>query len=243
MSAHWNPWHGCHRVSEGCRNCYVFRIDGAHGRDGGEVGINADFLLPLRQTRTGEPRIESGETVYTCFSSDFLLEEADEWRGEAWQMMRARPDLRFVFFTKRIQRFSRALPSDWGTGYPNVVIGCTCENQARADERLPEFLSLPIARRMIVCEPLLGPLDLSPYLDRTRIDEVSVGGESGDSARPCDFAWVERIAADCRASGVRFSYHQTGALLFKDARFYRIPRSEQARQAKLAQQELLKKSY
>ena len=45
----WNPWHGCRRVSEGCRNCYVYRIDGEHGKSGGEIRLNADFLLPLRE--------------------------------------------------------------------------------------------------------------------------------------------------------------------------------------------------
>ena len=145
MSAYWNPWHGCHRVSEGCRNCYVFRIDEAHGKPCGEVAINADFLLPLKESR-GTPKIEAGETVYTCFSSDFLIAEADEWRVDAWRMMRIREDLHFVFFTKRIERLREVLPPDWGDGYDNVTIGCTCENQDRADFRLPIFLSLLLTR-------------------------------------------------------------------------------------------------
>ena len=64
MSASWNPWHGCRRVSEGCRNCYVYRIDDAHGKSGGEISLNSDFLLPLREGRDGY-RIAPGETVFT----------------------------------------------------------------------------------------------------------------------------------------------------------------------------------
>lgn len=238
MSVMWNPWHGCHRVSEGCRNCYVYRIDGRHGRESGAVTLNSDFLLPLRHSRGGW-KIESGERVYTCFSSDFLIEEADAWRGEVWKMMHRRSDLHFIFFTKRIERLQAVLPPDWGEGYENVTVGCTCENQARANERLPIFLSLPIMHRTIICEPLLGQIDLRPYLDRTKIESVSVGGESGDDARECDFAWVMELHNACKAAGVRFSYHQTGALLRRDGRLYRIPRHLQEEQAKRADIDIL----
>ncbi|MBQ8432728.1 MAG: DUF5131 family protein [Clostridia bacterium] len=233
MSVSWNPWHGCVRVSEGCGNCYVFRIDAAHEKNAGELRLNADFLLPLREGKNGY-KIPSGETVYTCFSSDFLLEGADPWREDAWRMMRLRQDLHFVFFTKRIQRLASVLPSDWGEGYHNVTVGCTCENQARADQRLPIFLTLPIRHRIIVCEPLLSAIDLRPYLDRQRIDRVCAGGESGEGARPCDFSWVETIANDCRAADVDFHYHQTGALLRRDGKLYYIPRRMQSLQAKRA---------
>lgn len=239
MSVLWNPWHGCHRVSEGCTNCYVYRIDGNHGRSGGEIRINSDFLLPLRRTREGAWKIESGETVYTCFSSDFLLEEADEWRADVWKMMKTRSDLRFIFFTKRIERLASVLPPDWGDGYENVTVGCTCENQKRAEERLPVFLSLPILDRVIVCEPLLGAIDLRPYLSHGLISEVTAGGESGDGARECDFAWVEGLRDACAEARVRFHYHQTGALLRRDGTLYRIPRRAQQEQAKRAKIDLL----
>lgn len=233
MSVVWNPWHGCRRVSEGCKNCYVYRIDGSHGKDAGEIGINRDFLLPLRESN-GSMKIKSGEWVYTCFSSDFLIEDADAWRGDAWQMMRTRKDLHFVFFTKRIERLAELLPPDWGEGYENVTVGCTCENQKRADERLPVFLSLPILHRWVICEPLLGEIDLHPYLSPEMIEEVSVGGESGEGARECDFSWVRTIREACMDAHVRFSYHQTGALLRRDGKLYRIPRRHQHEQAQRA---------
>lgn len=243
MSVFWNPWHGCKRVSEGCRNCYVFRIDGTHGKRGGEVHLNADFLLPLRQGIDGY-KIPPGETVYTCFSSDFLLEEADEWRTEAWRMMRLRSDLHFIFFTKRIERLEAQLPDDWGDGYPNVTIGCTCENQERADQRLPIFFSLPIKSRMIVCEPLLSAIDLTPYLTEQRLAlEVSAGGESGEEARICDFAWIEQLLTACKQANVSFSYHQTGSLLLRDGIIYRVPRRHQHSQAKSACVDYVRKSF
>jgi len=46
-------------------------------------------------------------------TSDFFLEEADEWRKDAWEMMRQRPDVKFFLLTKRPQRVADCLPEDW----------------------------------------------------------------------------------------------------------------------------------
>lgn len=233
MSINWNPWHGCRRISEGCRHCYVYRQDAQHDHSGAEITRTAAFNLPVRRSRDGRFRIPGGEMCYTCFTSDFLLAEADPWRPEAWAIMRLRRDLRFLFFTKRIDRLAEVLPDDWGDGYDNVTIGCTVENQQAADYRLPIFLRLPIRHRVIVCAPLLGAIDLSPYLSAA-IEEVSVGGESGEAARPCDFEWVVDLRRQCVAAEIPFCFHQTGARLIKEGRLYRIPRSMQHAQARKA---------
>ena len=142
----------------------------------------AAFDLPVRRDRTGRYKIPPGQTVYTCFTSDFFIEEADAWRGEAWAMIRERSDCTFLMITKRIDRVAACLPADWGEGWPHVVLCCTCETQERADYRLPIYLSLPLCRREVICEPLLERLDLSRYLAEGRIDSVSCGDESGDDA-------------------------------------------------------------
>ncbi len=233
MSTGWNPWHGCRKISEGCRHCYVYRQDERHALDSSEARKTAAFDLPVRRNRHGRFKIPAGEHIYTCFTSDFLLEEADAWRPEAWAMMRLRHDLTFMFFTKRIERLRDVLPPDWGEGYDNVVIGCTVENQEMAARRLPVFLELPIRHRIIVCAPLLGPLELGPYLSPA-IEEVSAGGESGPDARTCDYDWVLSIRQQCVAADVPFWYHQTGARLRKEGRLYRIRRADQHEQARRA---------
>lgn len=234
----WNPWHGCTKVSPGCQYCYVYRNDARYGTVAASSVCrkNADFDLPLRRGRNGAYKIPSGATVMTSFTSDFLLADADEWRADCFRMMRSRSDLHFVFFTKRIERLSAFLPDDWEAGYDNVTIGCTCEDQIRADMRLPLFLALPIRRRWIVAEPLLTPLSLLPYLTAADapIAQVTVGGESGEQARLCEYDWVLSIREQCLSTGVPFSYHQTGARLKKDGREYRIPRKLQQIQAKKA---------
>ena len=135
----WNLWHGCHKLSEGCRHCYVYRTDGKYGKDSSVVTKTEKFDLPLQCKKNGTYKIPSGNLVYTCFTSDFLIEDADEWRAEAWEMMRIRQDLRFLFITKRIDRLQQCLPPDWGDGYDNVTICCTMENQDRVDYRLPIY--------------------------------------------------------------------------------------------------------
>lgn len=233
MSVSWNPWHGCRKISEGCRNCYVYRLDGAHDRDSREVRQTTMFNLPVRRTRDGGFKVPAGEMVYTCFTSDFLVDEADAWRAEAWEMMRLRSDLRFLFFTKRIDRLREVLPPDWGEGYENVVVGCSVENQTAADHRLPLFLDAPLRHRLIVAAPLIGPLDLRPYLTPA-VELVSAGGESGHEARPCDYDWVLALREQCLAAGISFCFHQTGARFVKDGRLYRIHRRFQHAQARKA---------
>lgn len=131
--ANWNPWHGCHKISEGCKNCYVYRQDAMYGKDSFIVAKTENFSLPIKRKRNGEYKLQSGDLVYTCFTSDFFVEDADQWRIEAYKMIRERQDLNFLIITKRIDRFYINLPKDWNDGYNNVIICCTVENQDRAD--------------------------------------------------------------------------------------------------------------
>ena len=86
-----------------------------------------------------------------CMTSDFFLEQADIWREEAWHIMRARSDVIFLLITKRIHRVKDCLPSNWGNGWDNIFLTVTCENQKRADERIPQLLNLPFKHKGIIC--------------------------------------------------------------------------------------------
>ena len=233
--ADWNPWHGCTKISPGCKYCYVYRQDEMYGSTlaSSLCRKTGAFALPMKRRRDGSFKIPPGKIVFTCFTSDFLLEDADPWRAECWRMMRQRSDCWFYFFTKRIHRLADCLPPDWGEGYDNVLIGCTVENQDRADYRLPIFLELPIKHRSIIASPLLERLDLRPYLD-DRIEEVATGGESGVEARPCDYDWILDLRRQCVEKDIPFRFHQTGAYFIKDGRMYRVRRRYQLSQARKA---------
>ena len=237
----WNLWHGCSRVSTGCRHCYMFRRDEAVGKDPTKVQKTHAFNLPIRILRAGSYKglykVPAGSHIFTCFSSDFFHKDADEWRSEAWDMIRTRSDCTFFMITKRPERIEPHLPPD-AYGWDHLTIAVTCENQWMADKRLPIYLSLPLMHHSVMIEPMLGSVNLRPYFSKYRkedgtplIENVSVGGESGPDARPCDFAWVLDSHMQCVENGVSFSYHQTGARLIKGGKVFDIPREAQHSQA------------
>ena len=237
MNGFWNPWHGCTKVSAGCEHCYMFRRDAEYGRESTIVRRTSDFNLPVRRTWQGDYKLQpDGNPVLTCFTSDFFHPDADVWRPDAWAMMSERSDLSFYFITKRPERFHVGLPFDWGDGYPNVHICCTCEDQIQSDLRLPIFLKLPIRHRSIIHEPMLESINIEPYLQQFRgqIEQVSCGGESGPDVRLCDYEWILNTRGQCLRQGVSFSFHQTGALFRRDGRIYHIDRRYQQSQAKKA---------
>jgi protein gp37 len=51
------------------------------------------------------------------------------------------------------------IPARWPL--PNIWLGVSAEDQARADERIPDLLATPAAVRWLSAEPLLGPVDLT----------------------------------------------------------------------------------
>lgn len=230
--AMWNPWRGCRRYSEGCRYCYIHKGDARRGTDTGDIHKTDRFYAPAAKLKNGQYKMKGGQRVFLCFSSDFLLEEADPWRDECWQMIKARPDLDFLFLTKRIERLPRCLPADWGAGYDNVTIGCTVENQDRADFRLPLFHQLPIKHRNIICQPMLERMDIEKYLDNTEL--VVAGGESDRDARPLDYDWVLDLRAQCLRSGCAFEFRQCGTHFIKEGKWYTLNVRQLAAQARKA---------
>lgn len=160
--ATWNPWHGCHKVSQGCKNCYMFRDKERFGQDPNVVvRSKTKFYDPLKWT---EPR-----TIFTCSWSDFFIEEADAWRDEAFAIMALTPQHTYQVLTKRPERmleyFNSRQPATYRNhwappeitstfdifrdkqkmkwppaGYsinwplPNVHLGVSVEDQKTADE-------------------------------------------------------------------------------------------------------------
>ncbi len=231
----WNPWHGCHKCSPGCKNCYVFFLDKIRDKDSNVISKNkTNFNLPLKKDRSGNFKIASGSEVATCFTSDFFLEEADAWRSEAWEIIKKRSDVYFLICTKRPERILKSLPSDWGEGYENVILTVTCENQQMAERRLPIFLEIPARRRFVFVAPILEKVSLDKFLESGKIDEVAVGGESYDFARECNFDWVKDIYFSCKKHGVDFDFHQTGSNFVVDGKRYKIKHHDEYSQAKKA---------
>ena len=197
-----NFWSGCAKVTAGCDHCYAERLMQRFGRDFGTVTRAPDkrFSEPLKWERDLVARARGAaitpRRVFTSSMSDFFHPAADAWRDDSWAVIRQTPHLHYQILTKRPNRIARCLPADWGErGYPNVWLGVTVES-AEYLWRLRYLYAVPATVRFVSCEPLLGPIDLSPHLfqnyaaDDPRyyrpgergMDWVITGGESGGPA-------------------------------------------------------------
>ena len=225
----WNPWRGCKKCSEGCMHCYIHKGDLKRNINTNEIVKTKDFYKPIEKLKNGEYKMKSS-LVYLCFQSDFLIEEADNWRDECFKMIKERKDCTFLFLTKRIDRFKKCVPGDWGDGYDNVVVCCTVENQKNADYKLPIFNKLKIKHKCITAQPLIEKIYLEKYLDG--IELVVVGGESDINARVLDYEWVLDIQRQCIRKNVNFEFRQFGTYTIKNGKKYKLKTKELCSYAK-----------
>ena len=96
----------------------------------------------------------------------------------------------------------------WQITPEHIWIGTSVEDQTFADNRIPALLEIPSQVRWLSCEPLLGPLDLTPYLNDGGIGWVIDGGESGRGRRPAEYGWFQTIRDDCLKAGVPYLHKQ-----------------------------------
>ncbi|WP_137803430.1 phage Gp37/Gp68 family protein [Caulobacter sp. 3R27C2-B] len=187
--ATWNPIIGCSVVSPGCTNCYAMRLAGTRLRNhptrqgltietkagpvwNGKVRLNEDELrAPLRWKR---PR-----NIFVCAHADLFADQvSDRWIDKVFATMIDAPQHTYQVLTKRPARakaYIEALPERrraWDCHsaldnaawpLPNLHLGVSVEDQARADERIPILLETPAAKRWISAEPLLGAIDLTAF--------------------------------------------------------------------------------
>lgn len=204
----WNPWRGCTKIDPGCKNCYMFREQERYGKDPSVVVRCKTWGDPIKWQRQAW-QDGTRPLVFTCSWSDWFHAAADDWRAEAWALVKACPNLTFQILTKRADRISEHLPSDWGNGYPNVWLGVSiCERSGlwRADL----LRSVPARVRFISYEPALGPI--AGELGLAGIHWVIYGGESGPGFRSEDKQWARDMHAACTAAGVAFFHKQSAAL-------------------------------
>ena len=240
----FSPWWGCTKVSPGCAHCYA---DAFAKRVGQRVwGPDAPrrffgdkhWAEPLRWDRAAAKAGERRRVF--CASMADVFEARDdlhEPRSRLFSLILATPNLDWLLLTKRPENVEIIAPESWMDGFPkNVWLGTTVEDQQRADERVPHLLAVPAAVRFLSVEPLLGPVDISPWLgvERTErcsgcedrgpgedpdcpghpgggIDWVIVGGESGPGARSCEVAWIRDVVRQCREASVPVFVKQVGS--------------------------------
>jgi hypothetical protein len=140
--------------------------------------------------------------------------------------MKQRSDVVFFLLTKRPERVCKCLPKDWGDGYENIFFNVTCENQKRADERIPILFDLPFKHKGIMVAPFIGEVHIGKYLKENIIEQVIAGGENYDGARPLKYEWVKSLHDECKQNDVTFCFFETGTRFIKDGKVYEMPNKD-----------------
>lgn len=230
----WTLVDGCTEVSEGCEHCW--------GRAMARR-FKQDWTPRFRADRLEIPLRRKTPTVYVVWNDLFHPAVSRENIDAALEVMAACPQHRFLTLTKRPERMESMLYEvtpdspcrELGGGdyLPNLWLGVTAENQARADERIPLLLQTPAVVRFVSVEPMLGALDVRRYLPSNLpvsewpsaavecgapvcksggLDWVICGGETGPNARPMHPAWARALRDQCHAPNppIPFFFTQWG---------------------------------
>lgn len=215
----FNPWMGCEKISEGCRNCYAQIL--TQNRMGLKLwGSEAPRQITKEPWRNvvkwnrlaaeGEPGVMGQGNPRLCFTGSLMdwCEDRDDLvkpRIEMWNVIKQCNSIHFQLLTKRPQNIRKFLPGDWGSGYPNVWVGTTIEDM-RVAWRADELRSIPARVRFVSYEPAIGPLN---SLNLHGIDWVIYGGESGPGYRAEDKQWARDMRDKCKAHNVAFFHKQS----------------------------------
>lgn len=183
----FNCWRGCTKVSTGCKNCYADTLSnrnpgtlGVWGKNGTRV-VASETMWKQPLKWNAEATAQGVRKRVFCASLADVFEGRDTMPEAAWllvEMARARlmqliadtPNLDWLILTKRPENVVPMLEDlDRGARFfehiGNVWLGTSVENQATADERIPHLLRVPAKVRFLSCEPLLGEVDLSKWMN------------------------------------------------------------------------------
>lgn len=220
----FNSWWGCFKVSAGCANCYAetfakrtgHSIWGPPATTPRRLFGDKHWQEPLKWNAAAEKAGQRARVF--CASMADVFEDHPEVVGERrrlFALINLTPWLDWQLLTKRPENVANMVPEEWAAGFPpNVWLGTSVENQDAADARIPYLLAIPAAVRFLSCEPLLGPVNLEPWLtysdslhgepwgQRDAIHWVIVGGESGPKHRPMDPDWLALLLTQCHDAGV-----------------------------------------
>ncbi len=212
----FNPWWGCVKLSPACAHCYAESWAKRVGMDlwGGNAArrffSEQHWREPLKWNREAERR---GTRVRVfCASMADVFEprrDLDPWREKLWALIERTPWLEWLLLTKRPGQLRHTYP--WvGAARENVWLGTTAENQRWAERRIERLLRVEAKVRFLSCEPLLGAINLTPWLRESHIGWVIAGGESGGQARPTHPNWVRSLRDQCRNHSIPFHFKQWG---------------------------------
>ncbi len=202
----WNPFTGCTKVSPGCKYCYAesYAVRFWKGRPFTDVRVMHERMdMPWKWKK---PR----GIFVNSMSGIFHEKVPNRDLINVFEMMRHCSQHKFFVLTKRVQAMEGFIKAHDQYHYlPNVFFGVSAETREYADSRIPVLMRIPVSKRFLSCEPLLGPLSIYEYV--YGLNWVIVGGESGAKARTMSPAWVRSVRAQCREDNIPFFFKKRGA--------------------------------
>jgi protein gp37 len=233
----FNPWWGCMKVSDGCKNCYAETLDNRYNHADPHWGPNSP-RKPMSEAYWKQPykwdtaaKAAGVKAKVFCASMADVFEDNNQvygWRIDLFHVIINTPHLIWQVLTKRPENIAQLVPTEWmDRKWPsNLWIGTSVENQKAADERIPHLLKIPASIRFLSCEPLLDHLFITDYLGQLKaindetnnelntvgrgIQWVICGGESGHNARPMHVQWARNLRDQCINDNVPFFFKQWG---------------------------------
>ncbi|MDP9314174.1 MAG: phage Gp37/Gp68 family protein [Chloroflexota bacterium] len=214
----FNPWWGCTKVSPGCVHCYAetfssrYKYDVFGPRKPRRTFGESYWQEPLKWNRQAQ-QIGRRARVFCASMADVFEDNPsiETERAKLWNLIAETPMLDWLLLTKRPQNMLRFAP--WGAEWPpNVWAMTSVENQEQGEKRIPILLEVPAIVRGLSIEPLIGPVDLTPWLKG--IQWVIVGGESGQGARQMQVDWVVSLRNQCAEACVPFFFKQWGEWMY-----------------------------
>jgi protein gp37 len=190
----------------------------------GTKGYKDGFKITAHAERLTEPlRWRKPRRVFVCSMGDLFHQDIPYAEiSKVFGVMAWAKDHTFFVLTKRPQAMMAYLSvpdrirfqhedgkeevAIWP--YPNVRIGVSVENQARAFDRIAPLLHIPAAHRFVSVEPMLGPVNLEMYFEDSGLDWVICGGESGPGRREMDPDWARDLRDQCINAGIPFHFKQ-----------------------------------
>jgi len=217
-----NPIVGCSKVSEGCERCYAEKMAYRLKRMGhpkyqnvvdknGWTGKHHADLNPLHELP------KKPKKVFVVSMGDLFHENLrDSTIDMIFYAMRDYPQHTYMLLTKRADRmafyFKKRIDRECVRGIPNLWLGVTVESPKYLP-RIDVLLKIHAEIHFVSIEPMLSYMDISEYLyqppckdgvERSLIDWVICGPETGPGKRDCNPKWIERIFIQCQAAGIPF---------------------------------------
>lgn len=224
--------HACVRVSPGCEHCWASAFNTRLGTGLAYTAQNMKLVNveisenELKRIAKFKPQPKKGESafkwgrhravVFPCDMTDMFGEwVTDRTLDRMFEAMYFRADVDWMVLTKRPGRAAQYLQEKARKDKKplgNIYIGCTVEDQTRADLRVLPMRAIHGLgwQTFVSYEPALSMVRWSEWYF---LAWLICGGESGQEARPMNPWWARAARDFCTANSIPFFFKQFGEFL------------------------------